>query len=79
MIGKDKRFKSTIMCRGTGEFKYIKIIDKKYPDNHITYEVSNDNQLDYLLNSLDEDIINLRNMRKPLWVKIKEKICKLGS
>lgn len=69
-----KRFKSTIMCNGTGEFKYILIKDKKYHDNHLTYYISSDNDLEYLLNSLNEDIIDLREKRKPLWCKIKNKI-----
>lgn len=70
----DRRFRSTIMCNGIGEFQYIKIKDKKYSDNHLTYHISSDNDLDYLLNSLNEDIVNLKNKRKPLWCKIKEKI-----
>lgn len=70
----EKRFKSTIMCKGTGEFSYIKIKDKKYSDNHITYHISSDSDLNYLLNSLNEDIVDLKSKRKPLWCKIKERI-----
>ena len=44
----NKRFNSTIMCNGIGEFQYIKIKDKKYSDNHLTYHISSDNDLDYL-------------------------------
>ena len=44
----DRRFRSTIMCNGIGEFQYIKIKDKKYSDNHLTYHISSDNDLDYL-------------------------------
>lgn len=71
----EKRFKSTIICDGLGEFKYIKIKDKKYFDNYLTYHISSDNDLDYLLNSLSEDIVNLKNKKKPFWCKIKERIC----
>ena len=70
----DRRFRSMIMCNGIGEFQYIKIKDKKYSDNHLTYHISSDNDLDYLLNSLNEDIVDLKNKRKPLWCKIKERI-----
>lgn len=67
----EKRFKSTIMCNGLGEFQYIKI--KDIP-NHLSYHISSDNDLDYLLNSLNRDIVNLKNKKKPLLCKIKEKI-----
>lgn len=70
----EKRFQSIIMCNGLGEFKYIKIKDKKYFDNYLTYHISSGNDLDYLLNSLNEDIVDLKNKRKPLWCKIKERI-----
>lgn len=70
----EKRFTSTIMCNVLGEFKYIKIKDRKYPNNPFTYHISSYIELDYLLNSLNEDIIDLRNKRKPLWCKIKERI-----
>lgn len=70
----EKRFTSTIMCNGLGEFKYIKVKDRKYSNNPMTYHISNDVTLDYLLNSLNDDIVDLRNKRKPLWCKIKERI-----
>ena len=54
----EKRFKSTIMCNGLGEFQYIKIKDKRYSNNHLTYHISSDNDLDYLLNSLTSRIGN---------------------
>ena len=69
-----KRFTSTITCNGLLEFKYIKIVDEKYPNNPFTYHISSSCELDYLLNSLNEDIIDLKNKRKPLWCKIKERI-----
>ena len=62
-----KRFKSTIMCNGLGEFQYIKIKDKSYSDNHLTYHISSDNDLDYLLNSLNEDIVDLKNKKKKFY------------
>lgn len=71
MMTTNKRFKSTIMCKGTGEFSYIKIEDM---NNHIIYHISSDNNLNYLLNSLNEDIVDLKSKRKPLWCKIKERI-----
>ena len=70
----DRRFSSTIICNGIGEFQYIKIKDKKYSDNHLTYHISSNNDLDYLLNSLNENIVDLKNKRKSLWCKIKERI-----
>ena len=70
----EKRFTSTVMCNGLGEFQYILIKDKQWSNNHITYHISSDNELDYLLNSLNDDISDLRNKRKPLWCKIKERI-----
>lgn len=70
----EKRFNSTIMCNDVGEFQYIKIKDKKWPYNHLTYHISSDNDLDFLLNSLNDDIVDLNNKRKPLWCKIKERI-----
>lgn len=66
-----KRFESTRICNGLGEFQYIKI--KDIP-NHLTYHISSDNDLNHLLNSLNEDIVNLKNKKKPLWGKIKERI-----
>lgn len=69
-----KRFNSTIMCNDVGEFQYIKIKDNKWPYNPLTYHISSDNDLDFLLNSLNEDIVDLKNKRKPLWCKIKERI-----
>lgn len=48
------RFSATIMCNGLGEFEYIKIKDRRYSDNHLTYHISSDRDLDYLLNSLNE-------------------------
>ena len=60
------------MCNGIGEFQYIKIKDTRYDNNHLVYHISSDEDLDYLLNRLNEDIIDLKNKQKPLWVKIKE-------
>lgn len=70
----ERRFNSMIMVNGNGKFEYIKIRDKRWSNNPLTYHISSDNDLDYLLNSLNEDIINLKNKRKPLWCKIKERI-----
>lgn len=70
----EKRFNSTIMCNGLGEFEYIIIKDRRGSNNHLTYHISSDRNLDYLLNSLNDDILDLRSKRKPLWCKIKERV-----
>ena len=70
----EKRFQSTVMCNGLGEFEYIIIKDRRWSNNHLTYYISSDRDLDYLLNSLNDDILDLRSKRKPLWCKIKERI-----